>query len=120
MSGPVSYPAGAVVVHVHGSWPDAGTPPPAASSGKDLRADALAPDRGRPFDAHAFRRVFVDSWAPLMRVHFRSDEEMAVFFDVTLRTIENWLGGVSRPTGDKVAMSAIAFPDTFRKLAEAA
>lgn len=69
---------------------------------------------GRAFNADQYRTMFPDQWSGFLKAHFRGDPALiAVFFDVTPRTAENWLTGISRPTGDRVALAATADPAAF-------
>jgi len=70
---------------------------------------------GKPFDAHRYRVVFPDLWAEFLRRNFRNSVDVAYHFDVTDQTAENWLNGISRPTGDKVALAAMAAPVEFAR-----
>lgn len=68
----------------------------------------------RAFDPLHYKTVFPDRWAAFLRAHWNGDVlAIAVFFDVTTRTAENWLNGHGRATGDKVALAALAEPDSF-------
>ena len=59
------------------------------------------------FDPHRMRVDFPEMWARWLRVEFGTPERVAVAFGVTFQTACNWLAGVSRPTGDKVALVAL-------------
>lgn len=79
---------------------------PAAARGS-RRFDAV------PFDAGRYRTVFPDLWADFLRANYRGAIEVAFNFNVTEQTATNWLNGVSRPTGDKVAIAAMRCPVEF-------
>ncbi len=119
MNAPVLLPQ--IVIHVNGdlsSCAQVAPAAPATSLPKDFphqaHADVLG--RGRPFDPHAYRRAFPDRFAAFLRANFQSVEHAAVFFNVTYRTAENWYEGNTRATGDKVAMAAMSFPQSFRDI----
>lgn len=65
--------------------------------GKKSLPNVLDPDR--------MRAEFPEMWSRWLRSEFRNAEHVAVAFGVTFQTACNWLGGTSRPTGDKVAMA---------------
>lgn len=109
-----------VVVHVHGSCADPAPSDTVVSLPKEFphaaHASALAQGDvpgARRADPYAYRRVFPDRWAAFLRSNFRNSVEVAAFFDVTHRTAENWMNGTGRATGDKVALAALSFPQTF-------
>ena len=76
-----------------------------------------APQMSLPkvLDPHRMRAEFPTHWANWLRAEFGSGEHVAVAFGVTFNTACNWLGGVSRPTGDKVALVMMS-PDWRRGL----
>ncbi len=75
---------------------------------------------GVAIDPHRYHVLFPDRWSAYLRAHHRSIEEVAVFYDVTARCAFNWWEGVSRPTGDKVALAATSNPEGFMKYMGAA
>lgn len=90
---------------------------------KDLAREFYAPGRSRPvvspraeIDPYAFRVDFCDRWGALMQSKFRRPEEAAVFFDVSHQCAVNWLAGTHRPSGDKVAIAALSWPDEFAQI----
>lgn len=69
----------------------------------------------RRFDLHGFTRAFPDRAAAYFRGSGMTAPQIAVAFGVTERTAVNWLEGVTRPTGDKVALIAVADPEGFAR-----
>ena len=89
-----------------------------AAPGKMSRANllVLAKHRGAgPWDAPGiWRSDFPDRWRDLIRASFTGRDAVALFFDVTFQTACNWWDGtICRPSGDKVAMMALADPVRF-------
>ena len=82
--------------------------------------------RGRDRAAHraaswacpqVFRTDFADRWSRLIRQQCRSREEVSSRFEVTFQTGCNWWdGGICRPSGDKVALAALWWPEAFRTI----
>lgn len=64
------------------------------------------------------RDVVRDQWALFVGVTCGTSEAVAVAFDVTFQTAENWRAGFSTPTGDKVLLGAVLFPQAFAALVE--
>lgn len=62
---------------------------------------------GNVFDPQRMRADFPDMWADWLRLEFGKPEAVALVFGVTFQTACNWLGGISRPTGDKVALAML-------------
>lgn len=60
-----------------------------------------------------YRAAFSDRWARLVRSCFRSRDRCARELGVTFQTACNWFDGASRPTGDKVALVALDYPEDF-------
>ena len=61
-----------------------------------------------------FRSDFPDLWSRFIRRQFVSRDAAAIFFGVTFQTACNWWDGAPyRPSGDKVAMAALSFPEVF-------
>lgn len=92
-----------------------------AAMGRVSRANLLA---ARPRSAvmrseawhspDVFRADFPQTWARLIRRCFTSRDTVAIFFCVTFQTACNWWdGSTCRPSGDKVALAAMAFPEMF-------
>ena len=82
------------------------------------RANLLAQRRVRgagPWDdVQVWRVDFPDRWSRLVRGSFASRDAVALFFDVTFQTACNWWDGtICRPSGDKVALLALADPVRF-------
>lgn len=65
------------------------------------------------FDPYRFRTEFPDLWSAYLRSSFRNPEAVSVAFDVTFQTACNWWNATHRPSGDKVALAALADPDGF-------
>lgn len=65
------------------------------------------------FDPHRYRVLFPDRWSQFVRAHHRNAEEVAFVYGVTFQTACNWWHGTNRPSGDKVALAAMAYPDSF-------
>lgn len=80
-------------------------PAPAASQ-KSLEINRHA----RPFDADRFRSVYPDRWQAFLKAHFRSIEEVAVFFGVTDEAARKWWHGVGGPRGAQVSIAFTVFP----------
>lgn len=102
---------------------NASTTPAEKSFGKEFPHAAHAAILARggvAIDPHRYRVMFPDRWSAYLRAHHRSVEEVAVFYDVTSRCAFNWWEGVSRPTGDKVALAATSNPEGFMKYMGAA
>lgn len=70
---------------------------------------------GRAVDLHGYARAFPDRAAAYFRATGLSPCQIAVVFGVTERTAMNWLEGITRPTGDKVALIAVTDPDGFAR-----
>ena len=51
-----------------------------------------------------------------MECVFGTRDRCATEMGVTLQTACNWFDGLSRPTGDKVAMLAFMHPDAFGRI----
>lgn len=71
--------------------------------------------RGRPVDVAAFQRAFPERARAYFRATGLSAAEIAFVYSVDQRTAMNWLEGVTRPTGDKVALIAVLDPDGFAR-----
>ncbi|MAN99929.1 hypothetical protein [uncultured Roseovarius sp.] len=71
--------------------------------------------RPRPVDLAGFARAFPDRARAYFRGTGLSAAEIAVAYGVTERTACNWLEGVTRPTGDKVAVIAVVDPEGFAR-----
>lgn len=71
--------------------------------------------RPRPVDLHGFARAFPDRARAYFRATGMTPAQIAVAFSVSERTAMNWLEGVSRPTGDKVALIAVVDPEGFAR-----
>lgn len=82
--------------------------------------------RGRGREAHRrahgwrvdplpYRVAFLDRWSALIRHLFGSREDVASAFGVTFQTACNWWDGTNRPSGDKVALTAITWPEAFAR-----
>ena len=82
--------------------------------------------RGRGHAAHrrahgwvvepvAYRRDFLPRWGALIRDLFRTREDVASAFGVTFQTACNWWDGSNRPSGDKVALAALTWPEDFAR-----
>lgn len=67
-------------------------------------------------DPLAYRSEFVPRWASLVAHVFGSRDICATAMGVTLQTACNWFDGLSRPTGDKVAMLAFMHPEDFGRI----
>ncbi|MEL6324596.1 MAG: hypothetical protein AAFQ84_10255 [Pseudomonadota bacterium] len=68
----------------------------------------------RPFDMDAFKRVFPERWTKFLRAHFRSADEVQVFFGVSHRMAEYyWNGGNFKPSGHLVAIAGAHFGPKF-------
>ena len=83
---------------------------------KDFPHAAHSALLGRRFDMDRYRAVFPERFAEMLRDHpqFGGDPaRIALFFDVTPRTAENWLAGHGRATGDRVALIAAWDPEGF-------
>lgn len=65
------------------------------------------------FDPYKLRTEFPDLWSGYLRASFRNPEAVSVAFDVTFQTACNWWNATHRPSGDKVALAAMADPDGF-------
>lgn len=67
-------------------------------------------------DPVAYRSEFVPRWSRLVALVFGSRDICATAMGVTLQTACNWFDGISRPTGDKVAMLAFMHPEEFGRI----
>lgn len=74
---------------------------------------AVQKSQTKVFDPYRYRAEFPDLWAGYLRAHFRSPEAVAAAFDVRFQTALNWWQGAHRPSGDKVALAALADPAGF-------
>lgn len=102
---------------------------PAPAAGQAASANPLVPGRPSPrgpvarrpdprrcfhrMDPDFYRSDFPDRWARLVRRVFRSRDRCSRHMGVTFQTSCNWFDGMTRPTGDKVALMALAYPDDF-------
>lgn len=71
--------------------------------------------RPQPVDLTGFARAFPDRARAYFRATGLSAAQIAVAYGVTERTAMNWLEGVTRPTGDKVAVIAVVDPEGFAR-----
>ncbi|EBA11770.1 hypothetical protein [Roseobacter sp. CCS2] len=69
---------------------------------------------GDPVPPSEYRASFPRLWARFLRSSFRNWQDVAGFFEVDDRTARNQWQGLHKPTGDKVAMAALAHPEAFR------
>ncbi len=94
----------------------------AASSGESFRKPisvaGAAPDplAGRLADLHALRRAMPERFAQLLEAQFRSNDEAALFFGVTERTIRNWKAGRNEPAASAVLFLIHTRPSAARQL----
>lgn len=95
-----------------------GTAPAGASSGESFRKQISVPDplRGRLADLHALRRAMPERFAQLLEAQFRSNDEAAMFFGVTERTIRNWKAGRNEPAASTVLFLIHQRPTAARQL----
>ena len=70
---------------------------------------------GWRYDPLPYRAEFLDRWAALIRHLFVTREDVAAGFGVTFQTACNWWDGLNRPSGDKVALAAVTWPDEFTR-----
>ncbi|KEP68403.1 hypothetical protein DL1_11850 [Thioclava dalianensis] len=70
---------------------------------------------GWRYDPQPYRLEFLDRWAALIQHLFVTREDVASGFGVTFQTACNWWDGLNRPSGDKVALAAITWPDDFAR-----
>ncbi|QIR85027.1 hypothetical protein FIU66_07290 [Paracoccus sp. AK26] len=83
------------------------TPPPGGrgrSSAAMRRAHARRPDR----------EDFLRRWSMLMIASFRTAEDCAEHFSVTLPCACNWREGMHRPSGDHVDFAQASLPEYER------
>jgi len=66
-------------------------------------------------DPIQYRVAFLDHWSDLIRHLFVTREDVAAAFGVTFQTACNWWDGINRPSGDKVALAAVTWPDEFAR-----
>jgi DNA-binding transcriptional regulator YiaG len=71
---------------------------------------------GRRADLHALRRAMPKVFARVLEEQFRSNEEAALFFDVTERTIRNWKAMRNEPGGHHVMFLIQKRPGAARRL----
>lgn len=88
---------------------------PAPIAGRGRGRAALRRGHGWRLDPDRFRAGFCGQWGALLRHLFVSREAVAVHFGVTFQCACNWWDGQNRPSGDKVAMAAIAWPEDFAR-----
>lgn len=69
---------------------------------------------GCPVEPIAYRDTFARRFMRLCRAVFRSWQQLAAFLQTDDRTARNYWAGLHKPTGDKVALMALAFPEAFR------
>ena len=95
------------------------TGPQVAMAGKEKSLEmfyqAETEGCGRRVDPFRFKALFPDQWRAFLRAHFRSPEEVAVFFGQSGRTAENWWNGINAGSGSAVALAAVRHPEAFRK-----
>ncbi len=83
--------------------------------GRGRSRDAYRRTYHRP-DPAAYRSTFLPRWSRLVECVFGTRDRCATEMGVTLQTACNWFDGLSRPTGDKVAMLAFMHPDAFGRI----
>jgi hypothetical protein len=71
--------------------------------------------RPQPLDLIGFARAFPERARAYFRGTGLSAAQIAVAYGVTERTAMNWLEGITRPTGDKVAVIAVVDPEGFAR-----
>ncbi|MCV2877590.1 hypothetical protein OE699_01890 [Sedimentimonas flavescens] len=70
---------------------------------------------GWAVEPDAYRVAFCGRWQGLMQHLFRTREDVASAFGVTFQTACNWWDGTNRPSGDRVALAAITWPEEFAR-----
>jgi len=70
---------------------------------------------GCPIEPVAYRDSFARRFSKLCRAVFANWRQLAEFLLTDDRTARNYWAGLHKPTGDKVALMALAFPDAFRQ-----
>jgi hypothetical protein len=83
--------------------------------GRGRGRDAYRRTFHRP-DPAAYRSAFLPRWSALVAQVFGSRDACALAMGVTLQTACNWFDGLSRPTGDKVALLAFMHPEAFGRI----
>ena len=58
-----------------------------------------------------FGPSFRERWAGFLLAHFATAAEVAVAFGVREQTAINWIEGLNRPTGDRVALAYAMLPE---------
>ncbi len=92
---------------------------PQKSLDNTFEAVPVAVEAPRPMDPYLMRARFPELWSGYLRDFYRRPEHIAEEFGVTFQTACNWLGGVSRPTGDKVLKEIMDHPTRLREYAAA-
>lgn len=70
---------------------------------------------GRRFDWHGYARTFPDRVAAWCRASGLSAVELALVLDCTERQAQNYIDGISRPGGWRVAVIAVVDEAGFRE-----
>lgn len=83
--------------------------------GRGRNAAAHRRAHGRLVDPCIYRASFLERWSDLIRHLFRTRDAVAVAFGVTFQTACNWWEGSNRPSGDKVALAALSWPEEFQR-----
>lgn len=92
------------------------------SGAERLGLGAAAPYARRivPHDLEAVLRVFPDRWPALLKAHFSSPVEVALFFRVSERAARKWWEGDTEPRARHMLRLVAERPDALPYLLQAA